>query len=1071
MKTPFKFLDAYQKEDIGFYFGRENDTEILYEMVNKSRIVLVYGPSGTGKTSLIKCGLDNKFNPTDWIPFYIRRKDDINRSLIEKLIESLEEHPKPLPGNAELQQIAKTLFVTRNASAMHQAFCADIGITFSKEEIESTHTDTPELPTHIRMGVATLVYYLVKISKQVLRPVYLVFDQLEELLIDGSTDEKTLFIESLKAITATQKLTSCHVIISMREEFFALFDKFEKELEGITNRRMRVEPMQKNDVKRVLRKTLTYPDFNIKLEDASRNIDDIYNVLADSKGNVSLPYLQVYIDQLWREDYVRTYGEQGYKGEGFAPLTFTTQEIHDFGEIQDVLQKFLTGRKLKIADKLKRRYPKSDPEFMDKVLKELVSDQGTKLSIPYEMDGEKFVFPDANRKYFQGFDPQHLHFTLDKLEKHNVIRKETKTLELSHDVLAKVIDEQRNSTERKRIRIRLIIREYLKEADPSLTLTEVREWESEIENCGLTETELEFFHKWKTVRIQEESEMQWKKKISKRRFRTMVWLLAGAAVFAATIFFFFWKTRQISNRYYALHFIGTSSHKIPNKLDALKLSYYVYNKSSDLDPSHIQDIQAQMLQLATDTALQGVDAIQNLKLLSDHQFVPGINMDVSESGKFFCVEFDTKKSALTPKKFRLYRTGDKEPFRQFENVYYAYFLNNSDTLLLAVSNRALANVGYPNSFYLFDCNKEEFLNNNARILLPGQGGLSYLPSASALPYDKYSEFDSYDIRRTASGNLMVPFRDYSRTSYYAMVGFLGNNFNPLPAAFNTNLSISSARNNKLFLIGAYIDNQNELNIVNEFGEKVGPEFIDVRWCDFTENNSICLLSNDTMYLVNGPGQPNEFETRHTIRTPYDNFQYAYCVADETMLVIKTITDEINLKSFTDPRLNINYREKLTGISYRENYMISVPYEDTTGVLLLDSVIIKRDFQNRDNPVTVRLPQRIVKTAYNEKTGRILVETTKNAQTGAAYLYLYDNMLSKKGGFVISPNDSYAFSNDGNTLLLIRDDKLSVYDLQKGSLMDYSDFNSILSWLGKNTNQTEINSLRKKHRVDFPNVFK
>ncbi len=52
MKSPFKFLDAYTKEDRDIFFGREKEIEELYHRVFDSRIMLVYGESGTGKSLL-----------------------------------------------------------------------------------------------------------------------------------------------------------------------------------------------------------------------------------------------------------------------------------------------------------------------------------------------------------------------------------------------------------------------------------------------------------------------------------------------------------------------------------------------------------------------------------------------------------------------------------------------------------------------------------------------------------------------------------------------------------------------------------------------------------------------------------------------------------------------------------------------------------------------------------------------------------------------------------------------------------------------------------------------------------
>ena len=80
------------------------------------------------------------------------------------------------------------------------------------------------------------------------------------------------------------------------------------------------------------------------------------------KKDISLPYLQVYLDQLWRDDYKRTFPD-GYEGEGFAPLEFTTEEIRQFGKIKNVLLRFLKQQKKDIQVELKAAFPQLAREW------------------------------------------------------------------------------------------------------------------------------------------------------------------------------------------------------------------------------------------------------------------------------------------------------------------------------------------------------------------------------------------------------------------------------------------------------------------------------------------------------------------------------------------------------------------------------------------------------------------------------------------------------------------------------------------------------------------------------------
>src|SRR6185369_14623588 len=55
--NPYKYLDSYTRVDGELFFGRMRETRRLVELVCANRLVVVTGPSGTGKTSLLQAGL------------------------------------------------------------------------------------------------------------------------------------------------------------------------------------------------------------------------------------------------------------------------------------------------------------------------------------------------------------------------------------------------------------------------------------------------------------------------------------------------------------------------------------------------------------------------------------------------------------------------------------------------------------------------------------------------------------------------------------------------------------------------------------------------------------------------------------------------------------------------------------------------------------------------------------------------------------------------------------------------------------------------------------------------------
>src|SRR5215210_7892822 len=180
-KYPFKFLDAYSKEDTGIFFGRDEEISALYEMVFQSPILLIYGASGTGKTSLIQCGLASRFQSHDWLALSIRRGSNINASFEKALADAG-------------------------------------GYTSADNEDDASEERLDEY------GFATLKQQLSPLAQKFraiylnsFRPVYLIFDQFEEIFVLGTTEEQVQFIQTVREILLLDQPVK--MIFYIREEY------------------------------------------------------------------------------------------------------------------------------------------------------------------------------------------------------------------------------------------------------------------------------------------------------------------------------------------------------------------------------------------------------------------------------------------------------------------------------------------------------------------------------------------------------------------------------------------------------------------------------------------------------------------------------------------------------------------------------------------------------------------------------------------------------------------------------------------------------------------------------------
>ena len=56
-KPPYKFLDYYESDDRDIFYGRQIESVRFFRLVLSHRLTVLFGASGTGKTSLLKAGV------------------------------------------------------------------------------------------------------------------------------------------------------------------------------------------------------------------------------------------------------------------------------------------------------------------------------------------------------------------------------------------------------------------------------------------------------------------------------------------------------------------------------------------------------------------------------------------------------------------------------------------------------------------------------------------------------------------------------------------------------------------------------------------------------------------------------------------------------------------------------------------------------------------------------------------------------------------------------------------------------------------------------------------------------
>ena len=232
---PYPGMVPFQADDAVYFYGRENEVQHLIQFVRQQRFLMVIGPSGSGKSSLIYAGLLPKlvqsryFEPGYW------------------LIRTLR------PGSQPVQLLAEVL-------------------------------DCPDSGPLTNVTIQTLLA-----PHPPAQRLLLLVDQFEEIFTQASHNQRAGFITTLQALRTA---TNCALIVTLRADFYP--DLMTSSLWPINNhQRLDIAPLRGNALRDAIEKPATA--VGVSLED--NLVDQLLADAADEPG--ALPLLQETMELLW----------------------------------------------------------------------------------------------------------------------------------------------------------------------------------------------------------------------------------------------------------------------------------------------------------------------------------------------------------------------------------------------------------------------------------------------------------------------------------------------------------------------------------------------------------------------------------------------------------------------------------------------------------------------------------------------------------------------------------------------------------------------------------------------------
>jgi formylglycine-generating enzyme required for sulfatase activity len=151
-ERPYKLLDYYEAKDASIFFGRQTETQKLISLIHAHRLVLLYGASGTGKTSLLLAGAVPQLNDAEpsYETIYVRALENPSIVILRTMRHRLPDADLPEGGslveflNAATKALGRTLvivldqfeeFFIRLSPQSREAFISELGALYDASDV------------------------------------------------------------------------------------------------------------------------------------------------------------------------------------------------------------------------------------------------------------------------------------------------------------------------------------------------------------------------------------------------------------------------------------------------------------------------------------------------------------------------------------------------------------------------------------------------------------------------------------------------------------------------------------------------------------------------------------------------------------------------------------------------------------------------------------------------------------------------------------------------------------------------------------------------------------------------
>jgi WD40 repeat protein len=281
---PYKGLRSYTEADGDYFFGRESDRDLVIANLMASRLTVLYGPSGVGKSSLLQAGV--------------------------------VRHLRQMPEDAFSYLAVRNAVVVYHSSWQGDSLM-ELGSALLKEVPVESATDVVQTRRPLSVGLIR------EVAERLDADVYLLLDQFEEQSLYQTDPQRTAFLAELSQIITTPGLRAA-VLLGLREDAIAKLDSLEAHLAWPVDNKLRLHHLNHAAATQAIEAPVTR--YNAVVQSTQQVtidpelIDDLLPQLQTgsvsvgeagqggvktSVESIETPFLQLVMTKLWAEEAQR----------------------------------------------------------------------------------------------------------------------------------------------------------------------------------------------------------------------------------------------------------------------------------------------------------------------------------------------------------------------------------------------------------------------------------------------------------------------------------------------------------------------------------------------------------------------------------------------------------------------------------------------------------------------------------------------------------------------------------------------------------------------------------------------